>query len=423
MTEPRRNWAGNYSYRAAAIHYPETIEQLQETVRKAGKIKALGSTHSFHDIADTPGEQISLSRLNFEPVLDRARHTVTVGAGAKYGQFCEQLDRAGYALSNLASLPHISVAGATATATHGSGIHNGNLATAVAALEFVTADGELKTLSRARDGDTFAGAVVSLGGYGVITKMTLDLVPAFQVRQDVYEDLSFSRLQEHFEEIEAGSYSVSLFTDWRQENIDMVWLKRKVAEGDTFEAPAEYFGAKRAAAEHHPIAGMDPVAATPQLGAPGPWYNRLPHFRMDFTPSSGAEIQTEYLFPRQHAVAAIQAVSRLREQIAPLLFVCEVRTIAADDLWMSPFYKMDGAALHFTWKRDWENVSKLLPQLEAALEPFGAVPHWGKVFTMPAARVQAGYPRLGDFQDLLRSYDPQGKFRNAFLDRYIFNGE
>lgn len=420
MTEPRQNWAGNYTYHATAVHYPETIEQVQETVRRAAKIKALGSTHSFHDLADTTGDQVSLAHLNFEPEIDPVRHTVTVNAGAKYGQICEQLDRAGYALPNLASLPHISIAGATATATHGSGIHNGNLATAVSAIEFVAADGELRQLSREKDGDTFAGAVVSLGGLGVITRMTLDLVPAFKVRQDVYENLPLGQLPEHLEEIEASAYSISLFTDWRQELFNTVWLKSKVAGDASFEAPPELFGAKRAAAKHHPIEIMDPVAATPQFGEVGPWYNRLPHFRMDLTPSSGEEIQTEYLIPRRHAVPALEAVSRLREKIAPLLYVCEVRMIAADDLWMSPFYKKDGAAIHFTWKRDWENVRLVLPEIEAALEPFEALPHWGKVFTMAPRRVMAGYPRLNDFRALLRSYDPQGKFRNAFLDTYIF---
>lgn len=420
MTEPRQNWAGNYTYIAPNVLYPETLEQVQAMVRQAPKIKALGSTHSFHDLADTSGDQISLARLNFEPVIDPTRRTVTVNAGARYGQICEQLDRAGFALSNLASLPHISIAGATATATHGSGIHNGNLATAVSAIEFVAADGELRHLSRDKDGDTFAGAVVSLGGLGVITRMTLDLVPAFKMRQDVYEDLPLARLPEHFEEIEASAYSVSLFTDWQQAVFNTVWLKRKVADGANAELPAELFGAVRAPVKHHPIEEMDPVAATPQFGEVGPWYNRLPHFRMDLTPSSGAEIQTEYLIPRRHTVPALEAVSRLRQKIAPHLFVCEVRMIAADDLWMSPFYQKDGAAIHFTWKRDWENVRLVLPEIEAALEPFGALPHWGKVFTMAPERVMAGYPRLNDFRALLRSYDPQGKFRNAFLDTYVF---
>lgn len=422
MPELRRNWAGNYTYTAREIHYPETIEQVRQTVKKAAKIRALGSTHSFNDIADTPGEQISLSRLNVVPTLDRERSTVTVGAGAKYGQISEWLDAAGFALPNLASLPHISVAGATATATHGSGLRNRSLASAVSALEFVTADGDLVTLSRQEDGEKFAGAVVSLGGLGVTTRITLDLVPAFQVRQDVYEDLSFDQLAEHFEEIEGRAYSVSLFTD-RQETINTVWLKSRVVEGDGFEAPAEFFGAKRATVAHHPLPGVDPVATTPQLGLPGPWYNRLPHFRMDFTPSRGEEIQAEYLLPRQHAVAAIRAVRELRQQIAPVLLIVEIRTVAADDLWMSPFYQKDGLCIHFTLKREPENVNKLLPYVEAALTPFGALPHWGKVFTMPGEQVRAGYPRLGDFQALLRSYDPQGKFRNAFLDRNIFGEE
>jgi xylitol oxidase len=155
------------------------------------------------------------------------------------------------------------------------------------------------------------------------------------------------------------------------------------------------------------------------MGIVGPWYERLPHFRMDFTPSSGEELQTEYFVPRHHALAALHEVGRIREQVAPLLQISEIRTIAADDLWMSPCYEQDCVAFHFTWVQDWEAVKAVLPMLEEQLAPFDARPHWGKLFTMPAARVQSFYTKLPDFQQLLRQYDPQGKFRNTFLDTYI----
>ena len=414
------NWASNYTYQAARLHHPETIDQVQQLVRHGDTLKVLGSRHSFNDIADTTADLISLDRLEPIVAFDHARRTVTVDGGVRYGQLCEQLHRAGYALPNLASLPHISIAGACATATHGSGVRNGNLATAVSALELVTADGEVVALSRERHGEQFQGAVVGLGALGVVTKLTLDLVPTFMMRQDVYENLPMARLEDDFDAIVASAYSVSLFTDWQHERVSQVWVKRRVADGAAFAPEREWFGATAAPTHRHPIVSLPAEPCTEQMGIPGPWYARLPHFRMEFTPSSGEELQTEYMLPRRHAIAAFHALDRLRDQIAPLLQISEVRTIAADTLWMSPCYQQDCVAFHFTWKKDWEAVRQLLPQIEAALAPLEARPHWGKLFTMPAAHVQSLYAKLPEFQRLLRTYDPAGKFRNAFLDRYIY---
>ena len=420
MVRYRSNWAGNYKYGAARLHYPERVEQVQELVKHSGKVKVLGSRHSFNTIADTTGDLISLDRLERVLELDRERHTVTIDGGMRYGLLCRELHRAGYALHNLASLPHISVAGACATATHGSGDSSGNLGVVVSAMEVVTADGSVVMLSRAQDTDDLNGAIVGLGGLGVITKLTLDLIPAFEMRQDVYENLDLAQLEEHFEAIMSSAYSVSLFTDWQSERIAQVWLKSLISEGEPFDWQPEFFGATPAPTHRHPIAGISAEACTEQMGIPGPWYARLPHFRMEFTPSSGEELQSEYLVPRRHAVAAIHAISRLRERVAPLLQVSEIRTIAADELWMSPCFRQACIGIHFTWRKDWDAVSQLLPLVERELEPLGARPHWGKLFTMPAARVQSLYPKLPDFQRLLRSSDPQGKFRNQFLETYIF---
>ncbi|MDQ5823562.1 MAG: FAD-binding protein [Chloroflexota bacterium] len=416
------NWAGNYTYTAPRLHYPETLEQLQELVSRSGKLKVLGSRHSFNDIADTPGDLISLDRLDAsDPLLalDRERHTATISAAARYGQINRQLHREGYALHNLASLPHISVAGACATATHGSGDCNGNLATAVSAMEIVTADGSVMTLSRSQ-GDEFAGALVGLGAVGVIIKLTLDVVPAFDMRQDAYEYLPMSQLVDHFEEIVSAADSVSLFTRWQDGLVDQLWLKRRVTDEDAFVPAPELFGATLARTHLHPIRSLSAESCTEQMGIRGPWFERLPHFRMDFTPSVGEELQSEYLIPRHHAVEAIYVINSLSDRIAPLLQISEVRTVAADDLWMSPCYRQACVGIHFTWKKDWEAVRQLLPVIEEQLAPLEARPHWGKLFTMPPQRVRALYPKLPDFQRLLRTYDPQGKFRNAFLDRYIF---
>ena len=420
MTEMLRNWAGNYTYGTTRIHRPTTLEQVQEVVKQCKKLRVLGSRHSFNGIADSNEDLISLEHLNHVVTLDREHHTVTIEGGVRYGPLCEYLHREGYALHNLASLPHISVAGACATGTHGSGNGNGNLATAVIAMEIATANGDVVTLSRDQHADQFDGAVVGLGGLGVATKLTLKIEPTYEICQTLYENLTLSELTKHFDEITGSAYSVSLFTDWRESNFNQVWLKQRVADSSTETKLTTFFGATPAFKNLHPIGALSAENCTEQMGVPGAWYERLPHFKMDFTPSSGEELQTEYLVPRQHAIAALEAVDHIRGQIAPLLLISEIRTVAADTLWMSPCYQQPCVALHFTWKMDWEGVRQLLPRLEEQLAPFQARPHWGKLFTMQPAHVRTLYSRLSDFQNLLHHYDPQGKFRNAFLDTYIF---
>ena len=420
MIKNPSNWAGNYTYRAARIHQPETVEQIQELVARSDKLKALGTRHSFNDIADSPGDLVSLEHLNQVVGLDRTHHTVTVEAGVRYGQLAAWLHAEGYALHNLASLPHISVAGACGTGTHGSGDKHGNLATAVSAVAIVTASGELIQVTREKDGEQFRGAVVGLGGLGVVTKLTLGISPAFEMRQDVYENLPLAELEAHLDELFSSVYSVSLFTDWQNASFNQVWLKRLVSDNATINANPQLFGATLASKNLHPISNLSAENCTEQMGVQGPWYERLPHFRMDFTPSSGEELQSEYLVPRQHAFEALQGIDQLRDSIAPLLQISEIRSIAADDLWISPCFGRDCIAIHFTWKKDWEGVRNLLPRIEEQLAKFDARPHWAKLFTMSAARLQSLYEKLPDFRQLLQRYDPKGKFRNAFLDKYIF---
>jgi len=413
------NWAGNVAYGSEGLFLPESAEEVQEIVRSNPKVRVLGSRHCFNTIADTSGTHVSLQRLNRMVSLDGAARRVTVEGGIRYGDLSPLLDAEGYALHNLASLPHISIAGASATATHGSGAANGNLATAVAAMEYVNAAGDLVALSRENDGDTFAGAVVSLGCLGVITSLTLDVEPAFAMRQDLYLDLPLTALEDHFDEIMGSAYSVSLFTDWQGDTVNQVWLKRKVETGDAFEAPWSFFGAQPATKNMHPLAGHEAANCTEQMGVSGPWYERLPHFRMDFTPSSGAELQAEYFAAREHALAVVNVLRHWGERLAPVLMISEVRTIDADDLWMSPCYHQPCVAFHFTFERDWAAVKRLLPSLEEALAPFQPRPHWGKVFTLPPATVQARYEMLPAFRSLLSTNDPDGKFRNAFIDEYV----
>ncbi len=411
-SKPRTNWAGNLTYSTDNLHQPKTVAKAQQTIRDCNKLRALGTRHSFNTIADSTANQVNLNKFDQAMSVNAEEQTVTVDAGVSYGHLCTYLDEQGYALHNLASLPHISIAGACATATHGSGMQNGNLATAVAAMEFINARGELVRLSRREDGDTFRGAVVHLGGIGLVTKLTLDVLPTFQMKQWVYLNLPMEQMQAHFEDIMSAGYSVSLFTDWKGNDINQVWIKQKADDADPDK---DFYGAQAATRDVHPIIAISAENCTAQMGVAGPWYERMPHFRMNFTPSSGKELQSEYFVPRKHAIDALMAVNRLGKHIAPHLMISEVRAIDADDLWMSPCYQQPCVTIHFTWKQDWDNVKKVLPMIEQALDAYDVRPHWAKLFTMPPAKLQTRYQQLADFKTLLQQHDSNGKFRNDFL--------
>jgi len=402
---PEANWAGSYEYRARTIHEPDTVEQLQAIVAAAPRIRVLGSRHTFSDIADSD-ELVSLARLPADVTVDGT--SVTVGGAVRYGELAPVLDEAGLALHNLASLPHIAVAGAVATATHGSGDRNGNLAAAVAALELVTASGEIITAARG-DAD-FDGMVVNLGALGAVTRVSLDAEPIYEVRQRVFEGIGWPELLEHYDAVTATGYSVSVFTLWG--DTSQVWVKSRD------DGPTELLGHPAATEDRHPIPGIDPVNCTAQRGVPGPWWDRLPHFRMGFTPSAGEELQSEFHVPRRHAAAAIEAVRALADRIQPILQVTEIRTIAADRLWLSPQYERDSVAIHFTWRRDPEAVERVLVDVEAALAPFDARPHWGKLFLHAPP-----HPRGDDFLALAARLDPDGKFHNDWFARHVIGSQ
>jgi xylitol oxidase len=417
--ERLKNWAGNITYSTDNVFYPKTIEAIQQLVKDHTKIKALGTKHCFNRIADSSNNLISTSKLNKVLSLDTANNTVTVEAGIKYGELAPYLNDKGFALHNLASLPHISVGGSIATATHGSGIKNGNLSSAVVGLEVVTADGQVVNFSKELDAEKFNAVVVGLGAIGISTKVTLKVKPTYQVRQYVFTGMPIAQLKNNFEKIMSSGYSVSLFTDWQTDLINEVWIKSRLDDGNDHSG-FEFFGAKAAQKNLHPIIGISAENCTLQMGVPGPWYERLPHFKMGFTPSSGKELQTEYFVPLSNAVDAIEAVYRLGKEIGPHLFITEIRIIAADNLWMSPCYHQTSVTIHFTWKQETDAVLNLLPQIEKALAPYNARPHWGKVFTMSPKVLGSRYEKLSDFKKLVAEYDPRGKFRNEFLGKNIY---
>ncbi|NQD87622.1 FAD-binding protein [Paenarthrobacter sp. CM16] len=408
-----KNWAGNLEYSSADVQRPTTVEQLRGLVAEATQIKALGSRHSFNTVADTTGTHLLLDGLPQEVVLDTEKGTVKVSGGISYGALGRALEEQGYAIHNLASLPHISVAGAIQTGTHGSGVNNPSLAAAVVSVDVVRASGELVTLTA--DDDEFLASVVGLGALGIVTGLELAVRPSFDVRQRVLTNLSWEGALANFQAIASSAYSVSFFTDYTGETIPQVWLKAL----DT-EAPLpDLFGATAATAAMHPLPDMSAENCTEQLDVAGKWLDRLPHFRHEFTPSNGEELQSEFLLPLEHAPAALQAVRGLAEKLAPLLFVSEIRTVAADEFWLSPFYQQQSVALHFTWKPLQAEVEAVLPELEEALRPFGARPHWGKLFTPGEYDFAALYPRFEDFRALVQANDPTGKFRNGLLESVL----
>lgn len=412
------NWAGNLTYTNSSIVYPSTTEEIQQLVKKNDKVKVSGTRHCFNDIADSSGVFISLRDMKKIISIDKAAQTVTVEAGITYGELSPWLNERGYALHNLASLPHISIAGAIATATHGSGIKNGNLSTTVLALEIVNGNGDIIHLSK--NDEDFYAVVVGLGAFGIITKITLQLQSAFTMRQYVYERLPLQSLQTHFDAIVGAAYSVSLFTDWNKDHISTVWIKSHIDDSNHAVAKDNFFGAPACIENVHPIPGVAAENCTEQMGVPGHWYERLPHFKMGFTPSSGIELQAEYFVPYQYAADAVFTIQKMGDLIRPHLLISEIRTIDADNFWLSPCYKQSCVAIHFTLKQETDAVLQLLPKIENALAPYFAKPHWGKLFTIAPEKLAALYPKLDDFRKLITQYDPQKKFSNAFLERNIY---
>ena len=412
-----RNWSGTVHYRATTVHRPTSVGEVKDLVGRSSRLRVLGTRHTFTDITDAD-TLLSVADIPGSPMLDERRRTVTFPAGMRYGELARFLEDRGWALANLASLPHICVAGSVATATHGSGNRNAGLASAVRSVTLVTGTGDLVTIDETSP--ELAGAAVHLGALGVMVELSLAVEPTFQVRQDVYEYLPWESLIGSFDELMGAGYSVSVMTDFAADTADSLWVKTRLESGDVGAMPAELFGASAATQELHPTRGYDPSHCTRQLGVPGPWCDRLPHFVLEHTPSTGEEIHSEYLFDRRHAADAITALRGLGSVIAPRAKSCEIRTVAADELWLSMAYGRDCAAIHFTWRPDTRAVLDAVEDIERVLAPFEPRPHWGKVFGRPPRDWADLYPRLADFRALADSYDPQGVLRNPFLDRTIF---
>jgi len=412
--EPLLNWARNVVFSPAQIARPRSVDELREVVGSASRLRALGTGHSFSPVAATEGVLLLLDAMPRVLEVDAPSSTATVSAGTRWGELAPAVDAHGLALHNMGSLPHISVAGSASTGTHGSGSGLGCLATAVRSLDLVTADGDLRTIARGEP--DFEGSVVALGSLGIVTSLTVDLQPAYDVEQTVWDDLPFGTAVEHFDDILGAAHSVSLFTTWSGDGFEQVWVKRRT-DGDPIDL--RWTGARPADGPRHPVPGVAADACTEQGGVAGPWFERLPHFRLEFTPSAGAELQTEYMVPRSSAREALEAVRRIASVVSPVLQISEIRTVAGDDLWLSPCQGRDTVCIHFTWVDDAEAVAPAVREVERVLAPYDARPHWGKVFTTDRDVVRSLYPRLRDFEELRARLDPRGVLANEFVDRYV----
>ncbi|MFC8627575.1 FAD-binding protein [Streptomyces anulatus] len=407
------NWAGNVDFGATRLHRPASLGELRRLVARSPGIRALGSGHSFNRVADTSGELVRLDGLPPLVDVDPANRTVTVGAGMRYADFLTALHRAGFALSNLASLPHISVAGSIATGTHGSGDAHRCLSAAVTALELVGPYGDVVSMRRDSLPEVFPGAVVSLGALGVVTRVTLEIEEAYEMEQHVRVDVPLDGMADELDEVFRAASSVSVFTDWLGEHAS-VWLKHR-----RDRPRGRWAGGRPADRAMNPVPGMPPESSTEQLGVVGPWFERLPHFRPELVPGAGEELQSEYYVPRAAAPAAFAALRGIGPVLAPLLHIAEVRTVRADDLWLSPAYGRDSVTFHFTWIKDLAAVAPAIVAVEELLLPLDARPHWGKLSSVAPSTVVAGYERAPDFARLMRAHDPDGKFGNA-LTRSLF---
>ena len=409
------NWSENIRYEAVALHHPSSVAELQELVAGAANVKALGTRHSFNTIADSPGGvQVSTASLDLDVSIDTDTMAATVPGGWSYSAVAAALEARGLALHNLGSLPHISVAGATATGTHGSGDTNRVLSAAISGLEIVTADGSLMHVDRSMA--ELGAMAVGLGAFGVITRITLDVEPSYLVRQDIYEGARWDTVLANLDEIMASAYSVNLHAGFSSATTRKIWQKSRVeidASGEPVpvEVPDQRWGGERLLTE------LEPGRVT-TINIPGPWSDRLAHFLPESSPSVGGdELQTEYFVGRSDAVAAIEALRAMGERIDPHLHGTEIRTVAADDLWLSPVTGRDCLSIGFTWKKHPKEVLALLPDIEAALARFEPTPHWGKLFAFDRSDLAGRFARLDDFLELAATLDPHGKFANPFLDR------
>lgn len=400
------NWGGNFNYSTQNIQYPRSVAEVQQIVKNAGKLRVVGSRHSFSKIADSECTMLSTIGLNKIIGINGSIPSVTVQGGLTYTDLLTSLNTAGFALPNLASLAEISVGGAASTNAHGTGVANQALANHIRSMEIVLANGSLLTIGP--NDPRLKGMAAGLGAFGVVTQLELKLVPAFNITTYTYVNMPVQNSYENFAALQNmgfGVLLVNMFTAPDAWNIAIVYARSDA--NNTAMLTSNLFGGTLVSQTTQP--SYLALLSIAQIGLSG---------------VDGNEIQTEYFVPISKAVEAIKAVTAVANStnIFPSLATAFViRTIASDDLWMSEYYGNDTmVAIHFSWQNNVTAVEAVLPQLERAMIPYGARPHWGKMFTMEPEDFLPHYPKVNEFKKLAEQLDPKGKFRNEFLEENVW---
>ena len=413
-----KNWAGNLTFSAREFIEVNSISKLQQVVSSSQAVKVLATGHSFNAIGDTTETLISIKNLSNGIEIDSQNAQALIPAGMAYADAARYLESNGWAFSNMASLGEVTIAGAISTGTHGSGSNNGVLSTSVVGLEIVLGSGELITIDQSNS-EEFAGFVVSLGALGVFTKIKMKIIPSFSVKQFVYENIGIQVVAENFDTVFNSAYSVSYFSNWAKNSTGQIWMKF-LDDSSSDNLSDNWLGANQAKAKQHPVKINNPDPCTDQLGISGKWLYRLPHFKLDSSPASGDEVQTEYLVDRKYVNEYIQDLRAIGDEIAPRVYATEIRTIKSDELWLSGAYQRETVGFHFTWKKS-DTLVDFLPRIEEILGKHHGRPHWAKLFSVRSDELSARYPKYSDFEALLKKYDPKQKFRNKFIDQYFLN--
>ncbi|KAI1700234.1 d-arabinono-1,4-lactone oxidase domain-containing protein [Ditylenchus destructor] len=362
------NWGNNFRFSTQNIQYPTSVEEVQQIVRNANKLRVVGTRHSFSKIADSPNTMLSTLALKNIIGFDPTVPSITVQAGITYTDLNPFLPNYG---------PN---------------------------------DPELKAIA------------VGLGAFGVITQVELEVEPTFNLTNYVFVNMPEQDIYDHFDEIENLGYSVQLFTDFSTPGVwDQVWVWVRSDENSNVGNMQNLYGATRTHEQVTAIEALPPTYLMEQ-GKEQPWYYGLVDYHLGLSGFDGAEIQSEYFMPYENAIPAIQAVSNFSDLIAPRVYTMLIRTIKGDDLWMSESFNETTVAIHFTWKPNMTAVMEVLPQIEQALLPYGARPHWGKVFAQGPETYLHRYPKLNQWKQLAETLDPTHKFRNKFLEDTVFTG-
>ncbi|KAI1701064.1 FAD binding domain-containing protein [Ditylenchus destructor] len=413
------NWGDNFLFSTQNIQYPTTVEEVQEIVQNADKVRVVGTRHSFSTCADSPDTILSTLALKNIIGFDDSVPSITVQAGIAYTDLNPYLQYLGFALPNLATLAEISVGGASQTGAHGSGLSNQCLASHIRSLKIVLANGTLATYGP--NDPELKAIALGVGAFGVITQVELKVEPTFNITNYFFLNMTAQNLYDHFDEIENTGYTAQLFTDFSTPGVwGQIMIMDRSGSNANIGSLQNLYGATRATTKVSPILALPPTYLVDQ-GVEQPWYFGLVDYHLGLSGFDGGEIQSEYFLPYENAVAAIKAVTTLSDLIAPRVHTMLIRTIKGDDLWLSEMYSQSSVvAIHFTWKLNMTAVMEVLPQIEQLLIPYCAKPHWGKVFAQGPETFLHCYPKLADFKQLAEQLDPTHKFRNQFLEDNVF---